>query len=72
MLEELSCFWWNYSQVTVEDPRTGEAVDFSCQRWFSTSDDDGQIIRELSRDDKDEEKIVDKGNVVRKIIIRLI
>ena len=47
--------------MTVEDPNTGEAVDFTCQRWFSSSDDDGKISRELTRDDKDDETIVDKG-----------
>ena len=35
-------------QVTVEDPKTGDIVEFSCQRWFSTSEDDGQTTRELS------------------------
>ena len=45
-------------QVTVEDPKTGAEVIFSCQRWFSTSDDDGKISRELVRDDKDEETII--------------
>ena len=49
-------------QVTVEDPKTGEAVDFTCQRWFSSSDDDGKISRELIRDDKDDETPVDKGD----------
>lgn len=49
-------------QVTVEDPKTGEAVDFPCRRWFSTSEDDGKISRELVRGDgKDDEMIVDKG-----------
>ena len=48
-------------QVTVEDPKTGKAVNFSCQRWFSTSEDDGKISRELSRDDQVEETIADKG-----------
>ena len=44
-------------QVTIEDPKTGE-ITFSCQRWFSSSDDDGKISRELVRDDKDEETII--------------
>ena len=35
-------------QVTVEDPKTGDTVEFPCQRWFSTSEDDGQITRELT------------------------
>ena len=39
-------------QVTVEDPKTGETVEFPCQRWFSTSEDDGQITRELTRTGK--------------------
>ena len=38
-------------QVAVEDPKTGETVEFPCQRWFSTRDDDGQITRELIRAD---------------------
>ena len=46
--------------MTVEDPKTGEAVDFTCQRWFSTSEDDGKISRELTRDD---DIIVAKGSV---------
>ena len=52
-------------QVTVEDPKTGEEVIFSCQRWFSTNDGDGKISRELVRDDKDEERFIvsqGKGN----------
>ena len=27
-------------QVAVEDPKTWETVEFPCQRWFSTRDDD--------------------------------
>ena len=49
-------------QVTVEDPQAGEEVTFSCQRWFSTSDDDGKITRELTRDDKENETLVEKGS----------
>ena len=49
-------------QVTVEDSKTGEEVTFSCQRWFSTSDGDGKISRELVRDDEDKETtIVSQG-----------
>ena len=49
-------------QVTVEDPKTGETVEFPCQRWFSTNEDDGQITRELARADvKGDEKIVVQG-----------
>ena len=52
-------------QVTVEDPKTGETVEFPCQRWFSTSEDDGQITRELARGDvKDDEMIVVQGEFV--------
>ena len=52
-------FW----KVVVEDPKTGEAVDFPCRRWFSKSEDDGKISRELSRGDATEDEIiVDKGN----------
>ena len=51
-------FW----KVVVEDPKTGEAVDFPCRRWFSKSEDDGKISRELSRGDASEDEIiVDKG-----------
>ena len=50
------------TQVTVEDPKTGEAVDFHCRRWLSKTEDDGQISRELSRGDgKDGDMSVDKG-----------
>ena len=45
-------------QVTVEDPKTGEDVNFSCQRWFSTNDDDGKISRELVRDDIEDATII--------------
>lgn len=38
-------------QVAVEDPKTGETVEFPCQRWFSIRDDDGQITRKLIRAD---------------------
>ena len=49
-------------QVTVEDPKTGDAVDFPCRRWFAKNEDDGQISRELSRGDgKDGDMINDKG-----------
>ncbi|XP_029211921.2 uncharacterized protein LOC114975839 isoform X2 [Acropora millepora] len=48
---------WFLDKVTIEDPKTGE-ITFSCQRWFSSSDDDGKISRELVRDDKDEETII--------------
>lgn len=51
------CAFWT-KQVTVEDPKTGEEIVFSCQRWFSTSDDDGKISRELVRDDKDDATII--------------
>ena len=54
-------FTLSFLQVTVEDPNTGEAVDFSCQRWFSTSEDDGKISRELNRDDQGDETIVSEG-----------
>ncbi|XP_073234766.1 lipoxygenase homology domain-containing protein 1-like isoform X3 [Porites lutea] len=43
---------WFLDKVTVEDPKTGETVEFPCQRWFSTSEDDGQITRELTRTEK--------------------
>ncbi|XP_074618349.1 uncharacterized protein LOC141877315 isoform X1 [Acropora palmata] len=49
---------WFLDKVTVEDPKTGEEVIFSCQRWFSTSDDDGKISRELVRDDKEDATII--------------
>ena len=55
-------FTFSFLQVTVEDPNSGEAVDFSCQRWFSTSEDDGKISRELNRDDQSDETIVSEGN----------
>ena len=49
--------------MIVEDPKTGEAVDFPCRRWFSKTEDDGKISRELSRGDATEDEIiVDKGN----------
>lgn len=49
-------------QVTVEDPKTGDAVDFPCRRWFAKNEDDGQISRELSRGDgKDGDMVTDKG-----------
>ena len=35
--------------MIVEDLKSGETVEFPCQRWFSTNDDDGQITRELTR-----------------------
>ncbi|XP_044174758.1 uncharacterized protein LOC114975839 isoform X5 [Acropora millepora] len=49
---------WFLDKVTVEDPKTGVEVIFSCQRWFSTSDDDGKISRELIRDDKEDATII--------------
>lgn len=53
---------WFLNKVTVEDPKTGESVDFPCRRWFSTSEDDGKISRELSRGDgTDDQMVVDKG-----------
>ena len=56
------CLSFLSKQVTVEDSKTGEEVTFSCQRWFSTSDGDGKISRELVRDDEDEETaIVSQG-----------
>ena len=56
-----------FSQVTIEDPTTGKAVEFPCHRWFATSEDDGQITRELTREDEDEaEKNADKGRVREK------
>lgn len=49
-------------QVTVEDPKTGDAVDFPCRRWFAKNEDDGQISRELIRaDGKDGDMVTDKG-----------
>jgi len=52
-------------QVTVEDPKTGDAVDFLCRRWLSTSEDDGKISRELTRGDgKDDEMTADKGEIL--------
>ena len=52
-LRPISCLFIYISyrctfQVTVEDPKTGDTVEFPCQRWFSTSEDDGQITRELT------------------------
>ena len=44
-------------QVVVEDLKTRDSVEFPCERWFSTSKDDGQITRELTRADSK-----DKGN----------
>ncbi|XP_068705662.1 uncharacterized protein [Montipora foliosa] len=58
---------WFLDKVTVEDPNTREEVIFSCQRWFSSSDGDGQILRELVRDDKDEETIVSEVNESEKV-----
>ena len=45
--------------MIVEDLKSGETVEFPCQRWFSTNDDDGQITRELTR--ADAEMTGDKG-----------
>lgn len=55
--------YWLNLQVTVEDPKTGDAVDFPCRRWFAKNEDDGQISRELSRADGKEGDVVatDKG-----------
>ena len=51
-----------FFQVTVEEPSTGEAVDFPCRRWLARNEDDGQISRELIRaDGKDGDMVVDKG-----------
>lgn len=55
-------FTFSFLQVTVEDPNSGVAVDFTCQRWFSTSEDDGKISRELNRDDQGDKTIVSEGN----------
>lgn len=53
---------WFLNKATVEDPSTGEAVDFPCRRWFAKNEDDGQISRELIRADaKDGDLVVDKG-----------
>ena len=54
---QIDLFSFLTKQIIIEDPKTGE-ITFSCQRWFSTSDGDGKISRELVRDDKDEESIV--------------
>ena len=56
--------------MTVEDPKNGESVDFPCRRWFSTSEDDGKISRELSRGDgADDQMIVDKGGQDYQLLI---
>eukprot|EP00794_Sanderia_malayensis_P016965 gene16965-18674_t len=35
------------SRVELENIRTGKKYTFNCGRWLSTSEDDGQIMREL-------------------------
>lgn len=65
-------------QVAVEDSKTGETVEFPCQRWFSTKDDDGQITRELIRadvlvvDDEETSPVTGKKYEIKKETIHLI
>ena len=52
--------------MIVEDVKSEETVEFPCQRWFSTKDDDGQITRELTRaDGNDAEMKGNKGTRIR-------
>ena len=39
---------WHCAQVEVEDSHMGQKFVFPCNRWLSKSEDDKQIVRELS------------------------
>ena len=39
---------WHLSSVEVEDQNTRKKYSFYCNKWLSTSDEDKQIIRELT------------------------
>ena len=38
---------WNLDRIEIEDKLTEENYVFPCNRWLATSEDDGQICREL-------------------------
>lgn len=38
---------WNLDRIEVEDKLAGKTTAFPCGRWLATSEDDGQICREL-------------------------
>nr|KAI8760088.1 lipoxygenase homology domain-containing protein 1-like [Biomphalaria glabrata] len=39
---------WHLSSIKVEDEKTGKVYTFVCDKWLSKSEDDKQIIRELT------------------------
>ena len=39
---------WHCAQLEVEDSHMGQKFVFPCNRWLSKSEDDKQIVRELS------------------------
>ena len=38
---------WHLDKIFITNPVSGERYDFNCNRWLATSEDDGEIIREL-------------------------
>ncbi|KAH9519113.1 Lipoxygenase y domain-containing protein 1 [Bulinus truncatus] len=39
---------WHLASIKVEDEKTGKVFTFVCDKWLSKSEDDKQIIRELT------------------------
>lgn len=39
---------WHLSEINIEDLKTNQKFQFPCNRWLSKSEDDKQLVRELS------------------------
>lgn len=57
---------WHLDRIEIEDKLAEEKHVFPCNRWLATSEDDGQICRELVKVDERALKLERKRTLSRK------
>jgi len=61
---------WNLDRIEVEDKLADKSTAFPCGRWLATSEDDGQICRELVAVDLEEFKLERQRSIKRRSTLR--
>jgi len=57
---------WNLDRIEIQDKLAEEKYVFPCNRWLATSEDDGQICRELVVVDERARKLERRRTLSRK------
>jgi hypothetical protein len=57
---------WNLDRIQAEDKLADKTTAFPCGRWFATSEDDGQICRELMAVDNESFQLERQRSLRRK------